>query len=181
MALGSFFQKYFRSVKFKGLPARNDASNLPRLTTLKKNYHIFRTFYQCKLLTAFISDRASFLDSFSSIGQVAFTSPLLCPSILVFFSIFKLIIVFIMLNENFFATCKVKRWRKMEIFAVSFSSLLSLLSLNACTQMYLRAKGVQARMQVGCHWILSFVLLLPNSSSSSSIRINRLFYMFPFL
>ena len=27
------------------------------------------------------------------------------------------------------------------------------------------AKGVQARIQVGCHWILSFVLLLANSLS----------------
>ena len=46
---------------------------------------------------SFASDRASFLDPFSSIGQVAFTSPSLCASILVFFSIFKLI-VFGMLN-----------------------------------------------------------------------------------
>ena len=42
-----------------------------------------------------------FLDSFSSIGQVDFTSPSLCSSKLVFVSIFKLII-FSMLNENFF-------------------------------------------------------------------------------
>ena len=47
--------------------------------------------------------------------------PSLCASILVFFSTFKLI-VFSMLNENFFVTCKVKRWRKLEIVAVSFSS-----------------------------------------------------------
>ena len=95
----------------------------------KKNTDIFRTFYQCKLRLSFLdwepqcgdnihhtvlssatglespkslaSDRASFLDSFSSIGQVAFTSPSLCSSILVFVSIFKLII-FSMLDENFF-------------------------------------------------------------------------------
>ena len=91
------------------------------------------------------SDRASFWDSFSSIGLVAFASPSLHASMVVFFSIFKLT-VFSMLNENFFATCKVKRWRKLEIVAVSFSSLWSLLNLNACTQMYLRAKGVQTRM-----------------------------------
>ena len=54
------------------------------------------------------SDRASFLDSFSSIGQVAFTSPSLCTSTVVFFSIFKLT-VFSKLNEDFFPTCKVKR------------------------------------------------------------------------
>ena len=30
MALGSFFQTLFRSVKFKGVPARDDASNLER-------------------------------------------------------------------------------------------------------------------------------------------------------
>ena len=42
------------------------------------------------------------------------------------------------------------------------------------------AKGVHAWMQVGCHWILSFVLLLANSSSSSSIRRNWVFYMFSF-
>ena len=63
--------------------------------------------------------------------------PSLCASILVFFLILKLI-VFSMLNENFFVTCKVKRWRKLEIVAVSFSSSLSLLSLNACTQIHLR-------------------------------------------
>ena len=58
---------------------------------------------------------------------------------------------------------------------------LSLLSLNACTQMYdLRAKSVQARMQVGCHWILSFASLSANSSSTSSIRRIRVFYVFPF-
>ena len=54
------------------------------------------------------SDRASFLDSFSSVGQVAFTSPSLCALILVFVSIFNLI-VFSMLNENLFVTCKVRR------------------------------------------------------------------------
>ena len=37
---------------------------------------------------------------------------LLCASILVFFSIFKLI-VFSMLNENFFVTCKVKMHTKV--------------------------------------------------------------------
>ena len=63
--------------------------------------------------------------------------PSLCASVLVFFSIFKLYMyVCSMLNENFFVTCKVKRWRKLEIVAVSFSSSVSLLSLNAWTQMY---------------------------------------------
>ena len=42
------------------------------------------------------------------------------------------------------------------------------------------AKSVQAPMQVSCHWILSFVLLLANLSSSLSIRRNRVFYMFSF-
>ena len=79
---------------------------------------IFRTFYQRNLRLSFLdwepkcgdsihhtvlssatglespkshaSGRASFLDSFSPIGQVAFTSPSLCASILVLFSIFKL-------------------------------------------------------------------------------------------
>ena len=98
---------------------------------------IFRTFYQRKLRLSFLdwepkcgdmnihltvlssatglespkshaSDGASILDLFLSIGQVALTSPLLCASILVFFSIFKLT-VFSMLNENFTTTCKVKR------------------------------------------------------------------------
>ena len=128
----------------------------------KKFIDIFQMFYQLKLRLSFLdwepkcgddihhtvlssttglespkslaSNIASFLDSFSSIGQVVFTSPLPCASILVFFSIFKLI-VFSMLNENFFVTCKVRRWRKFEIVAVSFPSSLSLLSLNACTQM----------------------------------------------
>ena len=61
--------------------------------------------------------------------------PSLCASVLVFCSFFKLDFCS-MLNENFFVTCKVKRWRKLEIVAVSFSSAVSLLSLNACTQMY---------------------------------------------
>ena len=47
------------------------------------------------------SDRASFLDSLSSIAQVALTSPSLCASILVFFSSFKLIVLSLS-NENFF-------------------------------------------------------------------------------
>ena len=106
--------------------------------------------------------------------------PSLCASILVFFSIFKLI-VFSMLNENFFVTCKVKRWRKLEIVAVSFSSSLSLLSLHVLKCIYENngtwwTKGVQPRMQVGCQWILSFVLLLANSSSTSFIRRNSFFY-----
>ena len=172
----------------------------------KKFIDIFRTFYQRRLRLSFLdwepkcgdnihhtvlssatglespkslaSNRASFLDSFSPIGQMTFTSPSLCASILVFFPIFKLT-VFSMLNENFFVTCKVKKWRKLEITAVSVSSSWSLLILNACTQNNLRAKGVQARMQVGCHWILSFAfILLTHSSSSSSIRRNRVFYMF---
>ena len=63
--------------------------------------------------------------------------PSLCASILVFFSTFKLI-VFSILNENFFVTCKVKWWRKLEIASASFSSPLSLLIVNACTQMYFR-------------------------------------------
>ena len=82
----------------------------------KKIIDIFRTFYQRKLRLSFLdwepksgdsihhtvlssatglespkslaSDRASFLDSFSPISQVAFTSPPLCASTLVFFSIF---------------------------------------------------------------------------------------------
>ena len=170
----------------------------------KKFIDIFRTFHQRKLRLSFLdwepkcgdninhkvlwsatglespkslaSNRASFLDSFSPIGQVTFTSPSLCASILVFFPIFKLT-VFSMLNENFFVTCKVRKWRKLEIFAVSVSSSWSLLSLNACTQKYLRAKGVQARTQVGCHWILSFAFILLAHSSSPSIRRNRVFYM----
>ena len=142
MALGSFFQTLFRSVKFKGLPAPDDASNLERTSyhdsrlRKKKYIDIFRTFCHRKLRLSFLDwepkcgdnihhtvlssatglespkslafDRASFWDSFSSIDQVAFTSPSLCASILVFFSIFKLI-VFSMLNVNFVATCKVKR------------------------------------------------------------------------
>ena len=81
---------------------------------------------------------------------------------------------------------KVKRWRKLEIVAVSFSSSSSLLSLHAHKCIYANnrtfwAKSVQAQMQVGCHWILSFALLLANSSSSSSIRRNRVFYMFSFI
>ena len=80
---------------------------------------------------------------------------------------------------------KVKRCRKLEIVAVSSSSSLSLLSLHAHRCIYANnwtcwARSVQARMQVGCHWILLFVLLLAHSSSSSSIRKNRVFYMFSF-
>ena len=102
----------------------------------KKIIDIFQMFYQLKLRLSFLdwapkcgdnihhtvlssttglespkslaSNIAFLLDSFSSIGQVVFTSPLHCASILVFFSIFKLI-VFSMLNENFFVTCKVRR------------------------------------------------------------------------
>ena len=77
--------------------------------------------------------------------------PSLCASILVFFSTFKLI-VFSMLNENFFVTCKVKRWRKLEIVAVSFSSSLSLLGLHAHKCVYENnwtwcAKGVQIKLE----------------------------------
>ena len=109
----------------------------------------------------------------------------LCASLLVFCSTFKLI-VFGMLNENFFVTCKVKMWRKLEIAAASFSSSLSLFSSKHAHKCIHRnnwtwwAKSVQAQMQVGCHWILLFVLLLANSSSSSFIPRNRVFYMFSF-
>ena len=122
------------------------------------------------------SDRASFLDSLSSIAQVALTSPSLCASILVFFSSFKLIVLSLS-NENFFGE-EVKKIGNCCCLVLFFIKLS--LRLDACTHMYLRAEGVQARMQVGCHLILSFVLLLASSSSSSSIRGNKVFYMFPF-
>ena len=69
-----------------------------------------------------------FHQSIKWLSHVLCTSawPSLCTSILAFFSIFKLI-MFSMLNENFFVTCKVKRWRILEIVAVSLSSSLSLL------------------------------------------------------
>ena len=62
MALGScyifFFQTHFRSVKFKGLPVRDDASNSERTSyhysRLKKIIDIFRTFYQRKLWHSFL-------------------------------------------------------------------------------------------------------------------------------
>ena len=89
--------------------------------------------------------------------------PSLCTSILVFFSIFKLI-VFSMLNENFFVTCEVKRWRKLEIVAVSFSSSWSLLSLHAHKCIYESnwtwcAKGVQARISASRLSLNSFICL----------------------
>ena len=100
---------HFLSVKFKGLPARDDASNSERTSFEKKIIDIFPTFYKRKLRLSFLdwvpkcgdsihhtvlssatglespkshaSGRASFLDSFPPIGQVAFTSPSLCASI----------------------------------------------------------------------------------------------------
>ena len=161
MALGScyihiFFQTHFRSVKFKGLPPRNDASNSERtsyhdsrlwkkiltsserFTSVSYGFHFWIgsqsvgitftiQFFQVQLdwsrRNLSLPIEHLFLDWFPSIGQVASTSPLLCTSILVFVSIFKLILCS-MLNENFFLTCKVKRWRKLEIVAVSFSSSL---------------------------------------------------------
>ena len=153
MALGScytfFFQTHFRSVKFKVLPVRHDASNSDRTSYhdfAKRNYstssesftsvtHDFYfwigsqsvgitftiQFFQVQLdwsrRSLSLPIEHLFLDSFSSIGWAKwlslvfckFTSawPSLCPSILVFFSIFKLT-VFKMLNENFFVTCNVK-------------------------------------------------------------------------
>ena len=89
-----FFQTHFRSVKFKGLPARDDLRNSER-TSSHDLLNIFRTFYQRNLRLSFLdwepkcgdnirhavlssatglespkslaSDRASFLDSFWSI------------------------------------------------------------------------------------------------------------------
>ena len=164
-------------------------------TTLKKHFlNILLTFYQRNLRLSFLDwepkcgdnihhtvlSSVTGLESPKSLASIfgfvfrqsakrlvlcasAWSS--LCSSILVLFSIFELIVLS-MLNEKFFVTCKAKRWRKLEIVAVSFSSSLSLLSLNSCTRW---AKGVPARMQVGCHWILSFVLLLAHSLSSSSL------------
>ena len=121
-------------------------------TTLKKTLlNISRTFYQCNLRLSFLDwepkcldnlhhtvlSSATGLESPKSLASVrvrqlakrlslvlctsAWSS--LCSSILVLFSIFKLV----------FSTLyvEVKRWRKLEIVAVSFSSSLSLLSLHA--------------------------------------------------
>ena len=56
---------------------------------------------------------------------------------------------FSMLNENFFVTCKVKGWRKLEIVAVLV--FINLFTVNNWTCW---AKGVQAWMQVlvGRQW-----------------------------
>ena len=121
-----------------------------------------------------------FHQSVKSLSHVLCTNA--WPSMLVFCLIFKLS-VFNRLNGNVFVTRKVKRWRKLGIVAVLFSSSLSWLSLHAHKCIYENnwtrwAKGVQARMQVDCHWILSFVLLLANSSSS--IQRNRIFQMLSF-
>ena len=120
-----------------GLPARDDASNsertsyhdsrltaherftsvsLMRLSFLDWEPNCWDNIHHTVLSSAtglespksLASDRASFLDSFSSIGQVAFTSPSPCVSMVVFFSMFKLTVLST-LNANFFATCKVKR------------------------------------------------------------------------
>ena len=51
------FQTHFWSVKFKGLPARDDASNSERATTtLKRNLlNIFRKFYHRNLRLSFLN------------------------------------------------------------------------------------------------------------------------------
>ena len=132
-----FFQTHFRSVKFKELPARDDLSNserasshdlhlltsFERFTSVSYGFHFWSRsqsvciafiiqFFQVQLdwsrRNLSLPIEHLFLDWFPSIGQVASTSPLLCTSILVFVSIFKLILCS-MLNENFFLTCKVKR------------------------------------------------------------------------
>ena len=61
MVLGScyifFFQTYFRSVKFKVLPARHDASNSDRTSYHdfeKKLLNIFREFYQRNVRLSFL-------------------------------------------------------------------------------------------------------------------------------
>ena len=62
MALGScyifFFQTPFRSVKFKGLPVRDDASNSETTSyhnfAKKKLLSIFRTFHQRNLRLSFL-------------------------------------------------------------------------------------------------------------------------------
>ena len=176
MALDStyiFFsvQTHFRSVKFKGLPARDDASNSERTS-----YHDFEKKYwtsserftsatyvfhfwigsQSEGITFTIQfsqvqlDRSPrnlslpiehlfwirFRQSAEWLSFVLCTSVWLslCAWILVFSSFFFLLVIFSMLNGNFFVTRQVRRWRKLEIVAV----LLSLLSLNACKEMYLR-------------------------------------------
>ena len=101
-----------------GLPARNDASNLERTSYHDSRLTAHERFTSVSLIRllsldwdpncgdninqtvlssatglespkSLASDRASSSDSFSSIGQVAFTSPSLCASMVVFFSIFK--------------------------------------------------------------------------------------------
>ena len=139
MALGSFFQTHFQSVKFKGLPAQDDASNLERtnqpthdfekkiLTSSQRFTKVSYSFlfwigsqsvgitfiiqfFQVQLdwsrRNLSLPIKHLFLDSFSSIGQVAFTSSSLCPSILVFRSIFKLF--FSMSNGFFFKFVTLK-------------------------------------------------------------------------
>ena len=139
MALGScyifFFQTLFRSVKFKELPARDDASSSERasshdshlltsserFTSESYGFHFWIRsqsvgiafiiqFFQVQLdwsrRNLSLPIKHLFLDSFSSIGQVAFTSSSLCPSILVFRSIFKLF--FSMSNGFFFKFVTLK-------------------------------------------------------------------------
>ena len=95
----------------------------------------------------------------------------LYASILVFFSIFKLT-VFSMVNENFFVTCREKRWRKLEIAAASFSSPLSLLSLKShCDEVF--------RIHCFCiFWIFKWYLLTCPSRFVQQAREDGFFYGF---
>ena len=49
-----FFQTHFRSVKFKGLPARDDASNSERKSYHEFEKNIFRKFYKRNIRLSFL-------------------------------------------------------------------------------------------------------------------------------
>ena len=137
-----FFQTHFWSVTnskdFQCVMMR--ATQKEQTTTThdfeKKIIDIFQMFYQLKLRLSFLDWAPKCGDNIHHTVLSSATVPnlslsiehllwirfrrsaklsdfhLLCASILVFFSIFKLI-VFSMLNENFFVTCKVKMHTKV--------------------------------------------------------------------